>query len=133
MVDTGVIIDTLKNNQTPKALKYRAILAEGSLYCISALTYQELLQGAKNDQEFGRLKEYFGSQFILPFPIGKEFFEQSAGIYFALRRQGKTVRSTIDVIIAAQAIRNGYTLLHDDKDFDVIAEAFPELKILRVD
>ncbi|MCL2108801.1 MAG: PIN domain-containing protein [Oscillospiraceae bacterium] len=130
LVDTSVIIDTLKKNETPKSSIYLAILSAGSPYCISVLTYHELLQGAKNEQEFEQLKEYFGSQSILQLPNDKDFFEQSASIYFALRRKGKTIRSTVDVMIAMQAIHGNHTLLHDDRDFDAIADEFSELKIL---
>jgi predicted nucleic acid-binding protein len=43
---------------------------------------------------------------------------------------GVTVRSTIDCLIAAQALENGATLLHDNRDFDRIASVRP-LKVIR--
>ena len=55
----------------------------------------------------------------------------SAELYFDLRRQGITVRNTIDILIAFTAIVNQLPLLHNDQDFDFMAEKIPELKILK--
>ena len=41
--------------------------------------------------------------------------------YSALRAQGYTVRSPIDVLLASYCIAHGHMLLHRDADFDVIA------------
>jgi hypothetical protein len=130
LVDTSVVIDYLKGKQTQKSELFDRIIDTDLDFCISVLTYQELLQGAKNDKEFEQIKSFFATGIILPLPTDKRFFEQSAQMYFTLRRQGKTVRSTIDTIIAAQAVSGGYILLHDDRDYDVIAETFADIKIL---
>jgi predicted nucleic acid-binding protein len=41
--------------------------------------------------------------------------------YSALRAQGYTVRSPIDVLLASYCIAQGHMLLHRDADFDVMA------------
>ena len=41
--------------------------------------------------------------------------------YSALRAQGYTVRSPVDVLLASYCIRYGHMLLHRDADFDVMA------------
>ena len=41
--------------------------------------------------------------------------------YSALRVQGYTVRSPIDVLLASYCIAHGHMLLHRDADFDVMA------------
>jgi len=45
----------------------------------------------------------------------------AAAHYSALRTQGYTVRSPIDVLLASYCIRHGHMLLHRDADFDVMA------------
>jgi predicted nucleic acid-binding protein len=130
LVDTSVLIDYLKGNSTPKAELFDKIVNNNMDYCISALTYQELLQGSRNEKEFEQLKDFFSSQIILPLPTANNFYEQAAKTYFSLRRQGKTIRSTVDVIIAMQTIIGNHILLHDDKDFDVIAEFSSEMRVL---
>ena len=48
--------------------------------------------------------------------------------YRDLRSHGFTVRSAIDVLVAAFCIENDYSLLHKDRDFD----AFERLRGLKV-
>jgi predicted nucleic acid-binding protein len=45
----------------------------------------------------------------------------AAAHYSALRAQGYTVRSPVDVLLASYCIRHGHMLLHRDADFDVMA------------
>jgi hypothetical protein len=52
---------------------------------------------------------------------GLETYERAAAIQRACRAQGETVRSLVDCLIAAVAIRSDVALLHNDRDFDVIA------------
>jgi len=52
--------------------------------------------------------------------LGKEVAIKSASNYRRMRRQGITVRKTIDVIIATFCIMNRHSLLHSDRDFDVM-------------
>ena len=46
---------------------------------------------------------------------------EAAAIYRACRRNGFTPRSVVDCLVAAVAIRNDVPVLHDDRDYDVIA------------
>jgi predicted nucleic acid-binding protein len=50
-----------------------------------------------------------------------EAFLEAAEIYRSGRRRGYTIRSTVDCLIAAIAIRNGVTVWHKDRDYDSIA------------
>lgn len=58
LVDTSVLIDYFKgvNNEGVKELD--RIIEHGIPYGINDFIYQELLQGAKTIEEFGKLKEY---------------------------------------------------------------------------
>jgi hypothetical protein len=51
-------------------------------------------------------------------------------LYFDLRRKGVTPRSTIDVLIALTAMENKLLLLHDNRDFDLMAACNKGLSIL---
>jgi len=48
-------------------------------------------------------------------------FENAADLYRVCRRKGSTVRRLTDCLIAAVAIREGATLLHNDRDFESLA------------
>jgi predicted nucleic acid-binding protein len=70
------------------------------------------------------------TQKIFYIPNNPRIYSQSAKLFFDLRRQGVTVRNTVDVMIAFTAIYNQIPLLHNDRDFDFIAEKTPSLRIL---
>ena len=48
-------------------------------------------------------------------------YDDAATLYRRCRQQGETVRKLIDCLIAAVAIRGGVPVLHNDRDFDVLA------------
>ena len=41
------------------------------------------------------------------------------------RRTGRTIRSGVDCLIAACAIRNGLEVMHVDRDYDALADVSP--------
>lgn len=131
LVDTSVLIDFLKGRTTAKTALSREILLRDVPFGFSAFTYQEVLQGSRDEAEYAHLEAYMSTQKIYCFPDEVSVYERAAKMYFDLRRKGVTVRSTIDVLIALTAIDNQlYLLHHDDGDFDLMARHVPELKIL---
>ena len=52
-------------------------------------------------------------------------YEEAAALYRVCRRDGATVRTMIDCLIASIAIRSGSPLSHADSDFDVLARHTP--------
>ena len=115
LVDTSVLIDFFKGKDTKQTQKLEKIILHQIPFGISAFTYQELLQGAKDKKEFDKLKKYLSTQKIY-YPNNNSF-ENAAEIFFKCRKSGITIRSSIDVLIATTAIENGLTLLTSDKDF----------------
>ncbi|MGI6666565.1 MAG: type II toxin-antitoxin system VapC family toxin [Bacillota bacterium] len=130
LVDTSVLIDFLKGRSTAKTASFREVLLRDVPFGFSVFTYQEVLQGSRDEAEYARLKAYMSTQKIYCVPDEVSVYERAARMYFDLRRKGVTVRSTIDVLIALTAIDNHLYLLHDDNDFDVMARHVPELEIL---
>ena len=51
-------------------------------------------------------------------------------LFFDLRRSGVTPRITMDMLIALTAIEYNLQLLHEDRDFDIMANHLPTLQIL---
>ena len=129
LVDTSVLVNFFKGKETPKTRIFDAVLSQGFTFGISPYTYQELLQGARDEREFALLKEYLGTQYIYFLPQTLETFEKTARLYFDLRRKGVTPRGTIDILIALTALHHNLSLLHDDRDFDAIASVVKSLKI----
>jgi predicted nucleic acid-binding protein len=53
---------------------------------------------------------------------GPDIAIQAAKNFRALRVLGVTIRKTIGTIIATRCIESGYSLLHNDRDFDPFAK-----------
>ena len=115
-LDSTVLIDYFngKNNWQVEVLD--SILGR-ELVVIGDYVLTEVLQGFRRDNDFRKAKTI-----LLSFPCfdigGKEIAIQSAKNYRFLRKKGITVRKTIDTMIATFCIRNNFTLLHNDRDFD---------------
>jgi predicted nucleic acid-binding protein len=125
LVDTSVLVAFLKGAGSEGARKFRKVLQQHVPFGINGFIFQEVLQGAKSEQEYDTLKKYLASQrFYQPIhPI--DSFAGAARIYFDCRRSGLTIRSTIDCAIAQTAIEHNLLLLHEDKDYEAIARVAP--------
>ena len=133
LVDSSVLIQVLGGRgDRPKAKLFERVIAQDIPFAICPFVYQEVLQGVADDLTYRRVRSYLETQECLWPPAGLAGFEQSARLYRTLGRQGVTVRSMIDALIACTAIYHHAPLLHDDRDFDVMAEHVPELRILPV-
>ena len=130
LVDTSVLIDKLRKTENEKTILFDRLHNAKTPFGISIFTYHEILQGAKSEQEFIKLHNYFSTQKILSLPNTIEVYTESAKLCFTLRRQGLTIRNTIDILIAYTAIYYNLPLLHNDRDFDFIADKTIKLKIL---
>lgn len=129
LVDTSVLIDFLRGRNNPKTQLLEAILERKLLWGINDFIYQEILQGAKDEKEFNRLKEYFETAPAYPLKFGRQSFERAALLNVRCRNAGVTIRSTIDLLIAETAIENDLALLHNDSDFDNMSRVVQELRI----
>jgi predicted nucleic acid-binding protein len=126
LIDTSVLIDFFKGRETKQTLKLENIILNKIPFGISAFTYQELLQGAKDEKEYKKLNRYLSTQKIY-YPT-HDTFEKSAHLFFSCRKKGITIRSTIDTLIAITAIENGLILLCSDRGFEYISRVI-DLKI----
>lgn len=121
LVDTSVLIDFFKGEKYERIETFRKILHLGVPFGINSFIYQEVLQGAKSEKEYELLKKYLEVQRFYHPKDQRVSFAEAARIYFNCRRKGVTIRSTIDCIIAQTAIEYDLLLLHNDRDFDAIA------------
>ena len=129
LVDTSVLIGYLKGTKSNTTEKMAYIIDNDMPYGICHYVYQELLQGSASEQEYGLLKEYFSTLPFHDLRMGRESYENAAYMYMLCRKNGITVRSTIDLLIAEIAIENDLYLFHNDSDFTNIAKVYYKLKI----
>lgn len=83
----------------------------------------EVLAGARLE-DFTELRSLLDSFPLASVDLALDF-DEAAVLYATCRRGGETVRSMVDCLLAAVVIRNGATVLHRDRDFDVLARYSP--------
>jgi predicted nucleic acid-binding protein len=65
-------------------------------------------------------------QFSAPYtPLKRAVFDEAIDLYRRSRQAGVTVRSSVDCLIAACALRHGLTVVHRDRDFNDLARISP--------
>lgn len=87
----------------------------------AAAVIQEVLQGFRDGQAFARAYEAMHALPIIDSPLPAAAFDRATDLSRSARRAGCTVRSGVDCLIAACAIRHGMAVLHVDRDFDTLA------------
>jgi len=83
---------------------------------------QEVLQGFRDEAAYRRAREAMRSLPLVESPLAEDVFLHAIELYRGARRSGVTVRSSVDCLIAACAIRHDLEVLHRDRDFPAIAE-----------
>ena len=123
LIDTSIWINVLGKKQSANYTNTLQELIAGRDIALTRFQQLELLQGCKSEREWLRLSEYLEGQNYLETKFSTWKF--AARIFYELRKKGITVRSPIDCCIAQIAIERRVLLLHNDRDFDVIAKSFP--------
>jgi len=128
LVDASVWIDFFNGRETSAVTLLGDLLADGAAPVEMAdLTLFEVLRGFRHHQDFLAARHALAALPIVTVG-GEDTVLAAAEHYRALRSQGVTVRSPIDVLLASFCIEHGYALLHSDHDFD----ALENLRGLRV-
>lgn len=83
---------------------------------------QEVLQGFRVEWAFRRAREAMFALPVVESPLGEGVFLEAAQLYRSARRAGVTVRSSVDCLIAACAVRHDLEILHRDRDYAALAE-----------
>lgn len=116
MVDTSVWIDYFHQRQTQPVQQLAELLEETDRVLLGDLVMTEILQGIKFKRETKQIEPRL-RPLIVKGLVGEQIARSSAEYFRQLRGQGKTVRSTIDCLIATWCIENDVPLLYTDKDF----------------
>jgi predicted nucleic acid-binding protein len=116
IVDTTVWIDYLGGVVNRETAWLEIALSRERL-ALTDLILSEVLQGIRDDAAFERARND-----LLKFKIfasgGTDLALAAAQNYRNLRRQGFTIRKTIDCWIATFCLLSGHMLLHRDRNFD---------------
>ncbi|NJD04668.1 MAG: PIN domain nuclease [Ruminiclostridium sp.] len=128
LVDTSVLIDFFKGTENKRVDKLNDAISNKIPFGICNLVYMELLQGARSEKEYRLLQKYLGTHRFYDVKHGLKSYEIAAMNYFICRKNGITVRSSIDMVIVQIALENNLYLLHNDSDYSNIAKVITELK-----
>jgi predicted nucleic acid-binding protein len=117
LADTSSWVEYLRATGSPANIALRGLLDDK--LAITEPVAMEVLAGARDDHHLGRLRGILGRAELIPC-TGADYLD-AAAIYRRCRQQGDRVRSLVDCLIAAVAIRARLPILHSDNKYDVIA------------
>jgi predicted nucleic acid-binding protein len=127
VADSSVWIDFFNATPNPARDTLRRLLYEGDTrVVVPDLVLFEVLRGFRQERDLRQAQALMLSLDVQA-TSSPDLALQAAQHYRDLRKSGITVRSGIDVLVAAFCIQNDYLLLHRDRDF----QAFEERRGLR--
>ncbi|MEI6268571.1 MAG: PIN domain nuclease [Methylococcaceae bacterium] len=115
LVDSSVWIDYFNGTETLATKKLDGLLGIQPI-CTGDLILAEVLQGFRQDSDYQAAKTLLCALPVYPM-VGVALSLKSVKNFRVLRKQGITIRKTIDTMIATFCIENNFSLLHSDKDF----------------
>ena len=122
--DSSAWIDYLRATGSPWDVAITTLLQANARVVVTEVVAAEVLAGARSSENLEALRRQ-----LFAFPVlrleGLAGFEAAAAISRACRAGGETVRSLLDCLIAVPVIRIGGSILHKDRDFEVIARYTP--------
>lgn len=121
LVDTSVWVPFFNGLESPQVEYLKQSIQDDQPLFLCPAIIQEILQGIRSDKDYENVKDS-----ILAFPVPDwkpiEAFIAAAQLYRGLRKKGITIRKSNDCLIAAFAQRFDLAVLHEDRDFSVMAE-----------
>jgi predicted nucleic acid-binding protein len=127
LIDSSVWIDSHRGRVTD-ATRFVDTRDDHEEIATTGVIFQEVLQGVRNEAEYGYLREILWSALILE-PRELSTYEVAARLYLRARGKGFTIRKPNDCLIAALALEHGALLVHNDRDFLAIAQVEPALLV----
>lgn len=121
LVDTSVWIEVFRRGtrfSLESVVELDAVVSCGPVI-------QEVLQGFDDERAFRIARDSMVALPLVENPMTLRVYEQAAELYRRGRRAGKTLRSSVDCLIAACALLHDVEVLHRDRDYDAIATIAP--------
>ena len=117
LVDTSVWIEVFRRRG---ALDLSALVSfDEVVTCLPVI--QEVLQGFGEERAYRLASEAMLALPAVESPLRLDLVEEAVGLYRTARRRGLTIRSSVDCLIAACALRHDLEVLHRNRDFAAIA------------
>jgi predicted nucleic acid-binding protein len=117
LVDTSIWIEHFRS---PPGIDL-ATLGDFDDFVVCLPIVQEVLQGIDREGVFVRVRDSMFAMPMVESPLESAVVDEAVDLYRRARRAGVTVRSSVDCLIAACALRHRLTVLHHDRDFGALA------------
>ncbi len=124
IVDTSVWIDFFNGHPSWQAKRLQQAIAENEQITLPGIVLTEILLDLSSDKKAEKVANVLNA-FSITAEMSEADYKKAATIYRTCRSKGKTIRSTIDCLIATLCLRDDVPLLCKDRDFNFIAEKFP--------
>ena len=120
VVDSSAWVEFLRHTGSSVDEALTTALAEDVVLGVVDVVRLEVLAGAVSDEQLVVLSRLLARGRALPAKSPADH-EHAAMLYRAARRSGETVRSLIDCLVAAVALRVDAPVLARDRDFEILA------------
>ena len=118
LVDTSAWIELFRRGSR---LTLDQLVEDRDLVVTCPPVIQEVLQGFGDERAFQIARTAMLALPCVALPLTLPIVEGAIDIYRRARRQGVTVRSSVDCLIASCAATHHLTVVHRDRDFAQIA------------
>lgn len=117
LVDTSVWIEVFR--RASRVRLEREVDLDDIVTCLPVV--QEVLQGFRDERAYRVARDAMFALPIVESPLEAAVVEDAVDLYRRARRAGLTVRSSVDCLIAACALRHDVTVFHHDRDYPKLA------------
>lgn len=124
VVDTSCWVEYLRATGSSGDRTLTAAIREGEDLLVPDVVRLELLAGAADEAAAHDLSRLLARGTAVPAASPADH-DAAASLYRAARRSGRTVRSLLDCLVAATALRVEAPVLARDRDFEILAEVSP--------
>lgn len=122
VVDTTIWIDFFAGRRDePHVTELLRLIDADAGIALTDVVLAEILQGLRDDHTVRRVDKRLAEFDVLRLRTLDDF-RNAAALYRRARSKGRTIRRTLDCLIAAVCVRERCAILHNDRDFDHLAE-----------
>jgi predicted nucleic acid-binding protein len=118
LVDTSAWIEVFRR---PQRARLESIVGDLDEVVTCLPVIQEVLQGFDDERAYRIAHTAMHALPCVESPLTAAAFDAAVDIYRRARRAGITVRSSVDCLIAACAVRHQLTVVHRDRDYAKLA------------
>jgi predicted nucleic acid-binding protein len=129
LIDSSAWIEYLRRTGSATHLEIRRLVHEVPAdVATTEPVIMELLAGPTDPRAVAQLEKLIAGLPLLPVDAFVDY-RTAATVARAARQRGQNVRSIVDCLIAAVAARTGALLVHQDRDFHLLAECLSDLHL----